>query len=66
MVAVSVSIGVLPMSMPALFGHVSGPLKLVLESGIFLAAVSAILLNLLLNRAPDTSTRNAADSGLAN
>ncbi|MBF8704198.1 nucleobase:cation symporter-2 family protein [Pseudomonas putida] len=65
-VAVSVSIGVLPMSMPALFGHVSGPLKLVLESGIFLAAVSAILLNLLLNRAPDTSTRNAADSGLAN
>lgn len=65
-VAVSVSIGVLPMSMPALFGHVSGPLKLVLESGIFLAAVSAILLNLLLNRAPDTRTRNAADSGLAN
>jgi len=65
-VAVSVSIGVLPMSMPALFGHVSGPLKLVLESGIFLAAVSAILLNLLLNRAPDTGTRNAADTGLAN
>lgn len=65
-VAVSVSIGVLPMSMPALFGHASGPLKLVLESGIFLAAVSAILLNLLLNRAPDTGTRNAADTGLAN
>lgn len=65
-VAVSVSIGVLPMSMPALFGHVSGPLKLVLESGIFLAAVSAILLNLLLNRAPAATTRNAADTGLAN
>lgn len=65
-VAVSVSIGVLPMSMPALFGHVDGPLKLVLESGIFLAAVSAILLNLLLNRAPAADTRNAADTGLAN
>lgn len=35
-VAVSVSIGVLPMSFPALFEHASGPLKLILESGIFL------------------------------
>lgn len=61
-VAVSVSIGVLPMSMPALFEHVSGPLKLVLESGIFLAAVSAILLNLLLNREPDAHRQDAVDS----
>ncbi|WP_027906721.1 nucleobase:cation symporter-2 family protein [Pseudomonas taiwanensis] len=64
-VAVSVSIGVLPMSMPALFEHVSGPLKLVLESGIFLAAVSAIVLNLLLNREAETSTQDAIDSKLA-
>ncbi|MBF8746286.1 nucleobase:cation symporter-2 family protein [Pseudomonas monteilii] len=61
-VAVSVSIGVLPMSMPALFEHVSGPLKLVLESGIFLAAVSAILLNLLLNREPDAHRQDAVDT----
>ena len=49
-VAVSVSVGVLPMSFPALFAHASGPLKLVLESGIFLGAITAVLLNLILNR----------------
>ncbi|BDM22075.1 purine permease [Pseudomonas sp. LRP2-20] len=64
-VAVSVSIGVLPMSMPALFEHVSGPLKLVLESGIFLAAVSAILLNLLLNREAEPGSQDAVDTSLA-
>lgn len=48
-VAVSISIGVLPMSFPALFQHVSGTLKLVLESGIFLGAITAVLLNVLLN-----------------
>ncbi|MFX7139953.1 hypothetical protein ABTH88_18690, partial [Acinetobacter baumannii] len=49
-VAVSVSVGVLPMSLPALFERVEGPLKLVLDSGIFLGAITAVLLNLLLNR----------------
>lgn len=49
-VAVSVSVGVLPMSFPALFAQTSGPLKLVLESGIFLGAITAVLLNLILNR----------------
>ena len=49
-VAVSVSVGVLPMSFPALFAQADGPLKLVLESGIFLGAISAVLLNLILNR----------------
>ncbi|WP_249672210.1 nucleobase:cation symporter-2 family protein [Pseudomonas abieticivorans] len=48
-VAVSVSVGVLPMSFPALFAHVQGPLKLVLDSGIFLGAICAVVLNLLLN-----------------
>lgn len=48
-VAVSVSIGVLPMSFPALFEQASGTLKLILESGIFLGAITAIVLNLLLN-----------------
>ena len=48
-VAVSISVGVLPMSFPALFEHASGTLKLVLESGIFLGAITAIVLNILLN-----------------
>ena len=48
-VAVAVSVGVLPMSFPALFAQFSGPLKLILESGIFLAAFTAVILNLLLN-----------------
>jgi NCS2 family nucleobase:cation symporter-2 len=55
-VAVSVSIGVLPMSFPALFAQASGPLKLVLESGIFLGAITAVVLNVLLN-----GTNAAAD-----
>lgn len=48
-VAVSVSVGVLPMSFPALFAHADGALRLVLESGIFLGAITAIVLNILLN-----------------
>ncbi|WP_107314136.1 nucleobase:cation symporter-2 family protein [Burkholderia metallica] len=56
-VAVSVSVGVLPMSLPALFGHVSGPLRLILDSGIFLGALTAIVLNVLLN-----GTRHEADA----
>ncbi len=59
-VAVSVSVGVLPMSLPALFERVEGPLKLVLDSGIFLGAITAVLLNLLLNRG--TSQAAALDS----
>lgn len=48
-VAVSVSVGVLPMSFPALFERAGGTLRLVLESGIFLGGITAILLNVLLN-----------------
>ncbi|WP_345795903.1 nucleobase:cation symporter-2 family protein [Castellaniella sp. MT123] len=48
-VAVSVSVGVLPMSFPALFGQVEGPLRLILDSGIFLGAITAVVLNILLN-----------------
>ncbi|MDH4560046.1 nucleobase:cation symporter-2 family protein [Pseudomonas sp. BN411] len=60
-VAVSVSIGVLPMSFPALFEHFHGALRLVLESGIFLGALSAIVLNLLLNREEPASQGEAAE-----
>ncbi|MDH4872192.1 nucleobase:cation symporter-2 family protein [Pseudomonas sp. BN515] len=60
-VAVSVSIGVLPMSFPALFEHFHGALRLVLESGIFLGALSAIVLNLLLNREEPASQGETAE-----
>ncbi|ROS76754.1 solute carrier family 23 protein [Cellulomonas sp. PhB143] len=49
-VAVSVSVGVLPMAMPELFAQYDGPVALVLQSGIFLGAIAAVLLNLALNR----------------
>jgi NCS2 family nucleobase:cation symporter-2 len=49
-VAVSLSVGVLPMASPELFGHFSGTARLVLDSGIFLCAICAVVLNLILNR----------------
>ncbi|MDU9389599.1 nucleobase:cation symporter-2 family protein [Pseudomonas japonica] len=58
-VAVSVSVGVLPMSFPALFEHANGALKLVLESGIFLGAITAIVLNVLLNPNPEKAVDSA-------
>jgi len=63
-VATSVSVGVLPMAFPALFQHVDGPVKLVLESGIFLGGLTAVLLNALLNRGTDAATEHA-DEALA-
>ncbi len=44
-VAVSVSIGVLPIASPQLFAHAPEAARLFLNSGIFLTAVSAVLLN---------------------
>src|SRR5271154_527655 len=45
-VAVSVSMGVLPIASPQLFAHAPDAARLFLNSGIFLAAVTAVLLNL--------------------
>lgn len=64
-VAVSVSVGVLPMSLPALFQRVEGPLKLFVESGIFLAAITAIVLNLLLNTRETLAAAGASDDPAA-
>lgn len=61
-VAVSISVGVLPMSFPSLFAHFAGPLKLILESGIFLAAFTAVVLNLLLNGAHSTDSVQADEA----
>jgi NCS2 family nucleobase:cation symporter-2 len=44
-VAVSVSIGVLPIASPQLFAHAPEAARLFLNSGIFLTAASAVLLN---------------------
>ncbi|KAF0867304.1 nucleobase:cation symporter-2 family protein [Pseudomonas sp. LD120] len=63
-VAVSVSVGVLPMSFPALFAQAHGPLKLLLESGIFLGAITAIVLNLLLNPHEPAADALPAHAGL--
>lgn len=64
-VAVSVSVGVLPMSFPALFEHANGALKLVLESGIFLGAITAIVLNILLNNENQPTEALSSDAELA-
>jgi uric acid transporter len=45
-VAVSVSMGVLPIASPQLFSHAPDAARLFLNSGIFLAAATAVLLNL--------------------
>jgi xanthine permease len=45
-VAVSVSMGVLPIASPPLFAHAPDAARLFLNSGIFLAAATAVLLNL--------------------
>lgn len=46
-VAVSVSLGVLPIATPQLFAHAPDAARLFLNSGIFLTAASAVLLNLV-------------------
>jgi xanthine permease len=45
-VAISVSMGVLPIASPQLFAHAPDAARLFLNSGIFLAAATAVLLNL--------------------
>ena len=45
-VGVSVSMGVLPIASPQLFAHAPDAARLFLNSGIFLAAATAVLLNL--------------------
>ena len=45
-VAISISLGVLPIATPQLFAHASDAARLFLNSGIFLGAASAVLLNL--------------------
>ena len=46
-VGISVSVGVLPIASPHLFAHVPQAARLFFNSGIFLTAMTAVLLNLL-------------------
>jgi len=46
-VAISLTVGVLPIATPGLFGHASEAARLFLNSGIFLTAACAVLLNLV-------------------
>jgi NCS2 family nucleobase:cation symporter-2 len=45
--AISVSVGVLPIATPQLFAHAPDAARLFLNSGIFLTAATAVLLNLI-------------------
>jgi NCS2 family nucleobase:cation symporter-2 len=49
-VAVSVALGMLPIATPQLFAHAPEEAKLFLNSGIFLTAASAVLLNLFFTK----------------
>lgn len=53
-VAVSISVGVLPMASPTLFARYEGPAGLILGSGIFLGAATAVIMNLAVNRPRST------------
>jgi NCS2 family nucleobase:cation symporter-2 len=55
-VAVSISFGVLPIATPQLFAHASDAARLFLNSGIFLAAASAVLLNIFFSAKPEAET----------
>ena len=57
-VAVSVSVGVLPIASPQLFAHAPEAARLFLNSGIFLAAITAVLLNLFFSSRRNVGTGN--------
>lgn len=48
-VAVSISVGVIPMAFPALFTSLPSSLRLIFDSGIFMGGFTAVVLNSLLN-----------------
>jgi len=50
-VAVSISIGIIPMAFPALFKSLASSLRLIFDSGIFIGEFTAVLLNALLHSA---------------
>jgi len=61
-VAISVSVGVLPIATPQLFSRAPDAARLFLNSGIFLTAATAVLLNLIFVQKPETGN---VESGTA-
>jgi xanthine permease len=57
-VAVSLSMGVLPIASPQLFAQAPEAARLFLNSGIFLTATTAVLLNLFFTPRPSSGTGN--------
>jgi NCS2 family nucleobase:cation symporter-2 len=55
-VAISISVGGLPIASPLLFAHAPDAARLFLNSGIFLAAACAVLLNLFLSTNTESET----------
>ncbi len=53
-VGIAVSVGVLPIASPQVFAHTPEAARLFLNSGIFLAAVTAVLLNLFFSARQET------------
>jgi uric acid transporter len=53
-VAISVSMGLLPIASPQLFAHAPEAARLFLNSGIFLTAITAVLLNIFISSKAET------------
>ncbi|RIY00099.1 purine permease [Aureimonas flava] len=64
-IAVSVGIGMIPLVAPGFFHHMPRALQPLLESGILLAAIAAVLLNLLFNRVFTQAEARAHSAGTA-
>lgn len=62
-VAVSLGLGLLPMSFPTLFSKISGPFKVIAESGTFMGVFTAIILNAMLNGVRAKKSEEAAENG---
>jgi NCS2 family nucleobase:cation symporter-2 len=60
--AVSIAAGMLPIATPQLFARAPEQARLFLNSGIFLATVTAVILNLILAR-PDVSKQTGRNDG---
>jgi NCS2 family nucleobase:cation symporter-2 len=64
-VAVSIGFGLIPLVAPGFFHHLPRALQPLLESGILLAAIAAVLLNLFFNRLATGEAALGASAGAA-
>ena len=64
-VALSIGFGMIPLVAPGFFHHLPRALQPLLESGILLAAIASVLLNLFFNRLDGADTARAQSAGVA-